>query len=94
MPHSTPRRRTALAGAVMAVALASLGGGCQRQSDATSLIASAKRYRVQGDTRAAIIELKNLLQADAKDRAAMIEAGRCRKLINKDIHRLRRTRMR
>ncbi|MBI1990408.1 MAG: hypothetical protein HYS65_11900, partial [Betaproteobacteria bacterium] len=36
--------------------------GCDASSDPQSLIARAQEYRQKGDYKAAIIELKNLLQ--------------------------------
>ena len=71
MLHSIQQR------AALAVLASLLAGsaGCHRPGDAASLMAAAQRYHAQGDTRAAIIELKNLLQADAKHGGARTLLG-------------------
>ncbi|UGQ48557.1 XrtA/PEP-CTERM system TPR-repeat protein PrsT [Massilia endophytica] len=42
---------------------------CHREAPADDLLADARRYRAQGDHRAAIIQLKNVLQQRPKDAA-------------------------
>ena len=61
MLHSIPRATTL---AVAALVLTLAAAGCHRSGDVASLMAAAQRYHAQGDSRAAIIELKNLLQAN------------------------------
>lgn len=53
---------TSLSALMLALALALPLAGCGASSDPESIIAKADRYRVEGDHRAAIIELKNLVQ--------------------------------
>ncbi|MGB9989780.1 XrtA/PEP-CTERM system TPR-repeat protein PrsT [Pseudoduganella rhizocola] len=43
---------------------------CHREAPADSLLADARRFRAQGDHRAAIIQLKNAVQQQPKDAAA------------------------
>jgi putative PEP-CTERM system TPR-repeat lipoprotein len=54
--------------AVLALALAA--AGCGRGPDSAALIADAMQYRQKGEINAAVIQLKNVLQKDAGNRAA------------------------
>lgn len=43
---------------------------CHRETPADNLLADARRFRAQGDHRAAIIQLKNAVQQQPKNAAA------------------------
>jgi hypothetical protein len=49
--------------------------GC-RGSDTATMMAKARQYRERGDIKAALIQLKNIIQQDAGHRAARARAGR------------------
>lgn len=48
---------------------------CQRHPSSVQLLAEARRYHQQGDERAAVIELKNLLQANPRQAGARLLLG-------------------
>ncbi|WEF34550.1 XrtA/PEP-CTERM system TPR-repeat protein PrsT [Pseudoduganella chitinolytica] len=50
-------------------------GACSRTPPAADLMADARRYRDQGDTRAAIIQLKNAVQQQPGNAAARLMLG-------------------
>lgn len=54
-----------------------LGGvaGCSKTSDTQALISEAKAYQKKGETKAAIIQLKNALQQNPEDRDARLLLG-------------------
>lgn len=60
--------------AALAVSLGMTIGGC-RASDPDTMIAEARQYRDKGDLRAAVIQLKNVIQVDASNRAARLLLG-------------------
>jgi putative PEP-CTERM system TPR-repeat lipoprotein len=53
-----------------------VGAGCVQPSDPTSLIASANAYRQKGEFRAAIIELRNVLQQNPDHAEARFLLGK------------------
>lgn len=53
-----------------ALALALALGACNRGGDIDTLIAEARQYRQQGEMKAAVIQLKNVIQKDTEHRAA------------------------
>lgn len=50
-------------------------GGCNKSNDAASLIGEAKTYQQKGDVKAAVIQLKNALQASPDDPEARFALG-------------------
>ena len=60
--------------AALAVALGISLGAC-RGSDTATMMAEARQYRDQGDIKAAVIQLKNIIQHDADNRAARVLLG-------------------
>lgn len=60
--------------AVLAVLLAMALVGC-RGADPAAMMAKARQYRDQGDTRAAVIALKNVIQHAADHRGARVMLG-------------------
>ncbi len=60
--------------AALAVSLGITIAGC-RGSDPDTLIAEARQYRDKGDLRAAVIQLKNVIQQDADNRSARLLLG-------------------
>jgi putative PEP-CTERM system TPR-repeat lipoprotein len=62
------------AAAALAVALGITLGAC-RSGDPAAMMAQARQYRDQGDFKAAVIELKNVIQKDADNRAARVLLG-------------------
>ncbi|MES2015537.1 MAG: XrtA/PEP-CTERM system TPR-repeat protein PrsT [Pseudomonadota bacterium] len=60
--------------AALAVSLGITLVGC-RGSDTSSMMASARQYRDQGDLKAAVIQLKNIIQQDAEHRPARVLLG-------------------
>ena len=60
--------------AALAVSLGMSIAGC-RGSDPDSMIAEARQYRDKGDLRAAVIQLKNVIQLDADNRQARLLLG-------------------
>lgn len=50
-------------------------GACNNARDTDSLMAQARQYRVKGETKAAIIELKNALQKTPDDARARLLLG-------------------
>ncbi|MBZ2209736.1 XrtA/PEP-CTERM system TPR-repeat protein PrsT [Massilia soli] len=61
--------------AALAVSLGIAAAGCGSEKDAGPLIAEARKFRDQGETRAAVIQLKNVLQQDGSNSAARILLG-------------------
>ncbi|MES3020514.1 MAG: XrtA/PEP-CTERM system TPR-repeat protein PrsT [Pseudomonadota bacterium] len=70
-----PPSRRAGAATILAVTLALALGGCGRGSDSAALIAEARQYREKGEMKAAVIQLKNVLQKDADNLAARTLLG-------------------
>ncbi|MES2317110.1 MAG: XrtA/PEP-CTERM system TPR-repeat protein PrsT [Pseudomonadota bacterium] len=60
-----------VAAAALAMALGFSLAGC-RGADPAALMADARQYREQGDIKAAVIALKNVIQRDADNRAARL----------------------
>ena len=60
--------------AALAVSLGITIAGC-RSSDPESMIAEARHYRDKGDLRAAVIQLKNVIQKNADNRSARLLLG-------------------
>lgn len=71
MHHSKTNKRTAVALALVLAAIA----GCASDESPEQLIAQAKQYESQGDRRAAIIQLKNALQAQPDNATARLALG-------------------
>jgi len=65
-PTARARLLTAVSGAVLLVALAGCDGSDKKQSSVEHY-GKAVEYREKGDTAAALIEIKNALQADTKN---------------------------
>lgn len=61
--------------AALAVSLGISAVGCSGDKQAGPMIADARKYRDQGETRAAVIQLKNVIQQDAANSAARILLG-------------------
>ncbi|WP_181373381.1 XrtA/PEP-CTERM system TPR-repeat protein PrsT [Massilia glaciei] len=70
-----PPRRRAGAATLLAVTIALSLGGCGRGGDSAALIAEARQYREKGEMKAAVIQLKNVLQKDADNLAARTLLG-------------------
>ena len=66
------------AGASIASAILVLGvlGGCSKPQDEASLLAQAKQYSQKGDSKAAMIELKNVLVKNANNVEARLALGK------------------
>ncbi|MEJ7808160.1 MAG: tetratricopeptide repeat protein, partial [Telluria sp.] len=60
--------------AALAISLGITIAGC-RGSDPDTMIAEARQYRDKGDLRAAVIQLKNVIQLDADNRSARLLLG-------------------
>lgn len=60
--------------AALAVSLGLTLGAC-RGGDTATMMAEARQYRDQGDIKAAVIELKNVIQHDAGNRSARVMLG-------------------
>lgn len=58
--------------AALAVSLGIAAAGCSSEKDVGPLIAEARKFRDKGETRAAVIHLKNLLQQDGNNSTARI----------------------
>lgn len=58
--------------AALAVSLGIAAAGCSSEKDLAPLIAEARKFRDQGEIRAAVIHLKNVLQQDGNNRGARI----------------------
>ena len=58
-----------------ALCAALLLGGCQRAPGTDGLIAEARQYRQKGETKAAVIQLKNALQREPNHAAARLLLG-------------------
>lgn len=58
-----------------ALALTLALNGCERGGNADALIAEARQYRQQGEIKAAVIQLKNVIQKDANHRGARLLLG-------------------
>ncbi len=71
MPDLMPPTWTRPAVAVLAVTLCLPLFGC-RNGDSATMMSQARQYREQGDTKAAVIQLKNVIQAEASNRPARI----------------------
>ena len=61
--------------AALAVSLGMAAVGCSGDKEVGPLIAEARKYRDKGETRAAVIQLKNVIQQDAGNSAARILLG-------------------
>lgn len=62
--------------AALAVSLGLTLCGCRgSDSDSATMMAAARQYRDQGDIKAAVIELKNIIQQDADNRSARVMLG-------------------
>ncbi|MET0813566.1 MAG: tetratricopeptide repeat protein, partial [Pseudoxanthomonas sp.] len=61
--------------AALAVSLGMSAVGCSSEKEIGPMIAEARRYRDQGETRAAVIQLKNVIQQDGANSAARILLG-------------------
>lgn len=72
MHHSLSKKRTAVALALVLAAVA----GCSKEESPEQLIAQARQYESKGDSKAAIIQLKNALQSKPDDAAARLALGR------------------
>ena len=70
-------RNKKLVGATMATAALLLGalGGCGKTQSAESLVAEAKQFIQKGDTKAAVIQLKNALLKNPSDVEARLTLG-------------------
>ncbi|RJG27617.1 tetratricopeptide repeat protein [Massilia cavernae] len=58
--------------AALAVSLGITGVGCSGNTEVAPLIAEARKYRAQGEIKAAVIQLKNAIQRDEGSGAARI----------------------
>lgn len=72
MHYSLSKKRTAAALALVLAAIA----GCSKEESPEQLIAQARQYESKGDSKAAIIQLKNALQAKPDDAVARLALGR------------------
>ncbi|WBS03212.1 PEP-CTERM system TPR-repeat protein PrsT [Pseudoduganella sp. SL102] len=72
MHHSMTKKQVAAALVVVLAAMA----GCSKDESPEQLIAQARQYESKGDSKAAIIQLKNALQARPDDAAARLALGR------------------
>ncbi|MDC8756875.1 XrtA/PEP-CTERM system TPR-repeat protein PrsT [Janthinobacterium fluminis] len=70
MPRHLPALATLSRSVLCAALLLGAQAGCHRRPSTVELIAEAQQYRHSGQFKAAIIELKNALQAAPDDRAA------------------------
>lgn len=61
--------------AALAVSLGMAAAGCSSEKDIGPLLSEARKFRDQGETRAAVIQLKNVLQQDGNNSAARILLG-------------------
>lgn len=61
--------------AALAVSLGMAAAGCSSDKEIGPVIAEARKYRNQGETRAAVIALKSVIQQDASNSAARILLG-------------------
>ena len=61
--------------AALAVSLGMAAAGCSSDKEVGPLIAEARKSRDQGQTRAAVIQLKNVLQQDGNNSAARMLLG-------------------
>jgi putative PEP-CTERM system TPR-repeat lipoprotein len=70
-------RNKKLVGATMASAVILLGGlgGCGKQETSETLVADAKQFIQKGDTKAAVIQLKNALVKNPSDIEARLTLG-------------------
>lgn len=70
-------RNKKLVGATMASALVLLGslGGCSKSESSETLVAEAKQFIQKGDTKAAVIQLKNALLKNPSDVEARLTLG-------------------
>ncbi len=80
-PRTSPSRRTSWSFSTCIATLALLAGslalgGCSDSDSAAERLASAREYAEQGELTAAIIELKNGLQADAEHAESRAALGR------------------
>lgn len=64
-----------LAVSLLAVLLFGGMAGCSKTADTKGLISEAKAYQKKGETKAAIIQLKNALQQNPEDREARLLLG-------------------
>lgn len=70
-----PRAAHAIRSALLASLLAACLPACKNKPDAPRLIAEAQAYQKRGDTKAAVIQLKNVLQAAPEHSAARALLG-------------------
>jgi cellulose synthase operon protein C len=74
-PHHARKWQRVAGTAALALLLAGIMPACKRGDDVASLMAQAAQYRQKGQLKAAVIELKNVLQKDADNRAARQQLG-------------------
>src|SRR5450830_1543025 len=71
----SPKHRALPAMALCAILLPGLLTACHGTQSSDSLLADAQQYRQKGEARAAIIQLKNLLQQEPDNAAARLLLG-------------------
>ncbi|WP_317205149.1 XrtA/PEP-CTERM system TPR-repeat protein PrsT [Janthinobacterium sp.] len=75
MPHSPIASTTLARGLLCATVLLGALSGCHRTPDGDGLLAEARQYRERGELKAAVIQLKNVLQQAPGDAAARLLLG-------------------
>lgn len=75
MNHVRHSNRAVFKATACSLLLTALLGGCGKSDDPAALVAEAKQYQAKGDTKAAIIQLKNALQKNPEDAEARFLLG-------------------
>lgn len=75
MPRITPRRTLSAAVVTGAIVLGAGLSGCSKTETTASLLADARQYQQKGDTKAALIQLKNAVAKSPEDGEARLALG-------------------